>query len=65
MLNLNRERKFATKTRECNLTYALLYHIVDGEDLGSIGKDEIKHITRLFKENRLALDLDYNFIVSS
>ena len=60
VLTLNRVRKFARKAREYKLTYALLFHLADGEELSSTGKDEIKNITRLFKSHRSALDSDYS-----
>ena len=65
VLTLNRVRKFARKAREYKLTYALLFHLADGEELSSTGKDEIEHIKRLFKAHCSALDSDYNIIVSS
>ena len=65
VLTLNRVRKFARKAIEYKLTYALLFHLADGEELSSTGKDEIEHITRLFKAHRSALESDYNFIVSA
>ena len=65
VLTLDRVRKFARKAREYKLTYALLFHLADGEELNSTGKDEIEHITKLFKAHRSAMDADYGFIASS
>ena len=65
VLTLNRVRKFARKAREYKLTYALLFHLADGEELNSTGKDEIEHITKLFKAHRSAMDADYGFISNS
>ena len=65
VLTLNIVHKFARKAREYKLTYTLLFHLADGEELGSTGKDEIEYITRLVKTHRLALDSDCNFIFNS
>ena len=64
VLTLNRMRKFARKAREYKLTYALLFHMADGKD-ASAGKDDIKHIKKLFKVHRSAMDADYSFIASA
>ena len=64
VLTINRLRKFARKTREYKLTYALLFHM-QGRGNGSAGKDEIEHITKHFKAHRSAMDADYSFILNS
>ena len=61
VLTLNRIRKFARKAREYKLTYALIIHLGKGE-LATAGKDQIEHITKLFKAHRSAMDADYSFI---
>ena len=58
VLVVDRVRKFARKTREYKLTYALLFHLADGEELDSTGKYEIENITKLFKAHRYAMDAD-------
>ena len=62
VLTVDRVRKFAKKAREYKLTYALLFHLSDGEELGSIDKDKIEHIIKLFKAHRSAMDADYRLI---
>ena len=52
------------KTREYNLTYAFLIHIVGGEDATMV-KDNIEHIKKLPKVHRLVIDADYGFISST
>lgn len=61
VLTLNRIRKFSRKAREYKLTYALIIHLGKGE-LATAGKDQIEHITKLFKAHRSAMDADYSFI---
>ena len=61
IITINRIRKFARKTREYKLTYALLVYLADGEK-ATAGKDDIEHITKLFKAHRSAMDADYGFI---
>ena len=61
-LTVDRVRKFSRKAREYKLTYALLFHLADGEELGSTDKDKIEHITILFKAHCSAMDADYGFI---
>ena len=43
----------------------LLLYLSDGEELNITGKDEIEHITKLFKAHCSAMDADYGFIASS
>ena len=64
VLTLNRLRKFARKAREYKLTYSLLCHLSDEND-GSAGKDDIEHITKVFKAHRSAMDSDYAFILKA
>ena len=64
VITTNRVRKFARKTREYKLTYTLLIHIA-GREGAKADKDDIKHITNLFKEHRSAMDADYGFIAST
>ena len=64
VLTLNRLRKFARKAREYKLTYSLLFHLSDEND-GSAGKDDIEHITKVFKAHRSAMDSDYAFILKA
>ena len=64
VITKNRVRKFARKTREYKLTYALLIHIAGRKD-ATAGKDDIEHITKLFKAHRSAMDADYGFIASA
>ena len=64
VITTNIVRKFARKTREYKLTYTLLIHIAGRKDATS-GKDEIEHITKLFKAHCLAIDTDYGFIASA
>ena len=64
VITINRMRKFARKAREYKLTYALIFHLADDETATS-GKDEIEHITKIFKAHRSAMDADYGFISSS
>ena len=63
VITCNRVLKFARKTREYKLTYALLVYLADGEK-ATAGKDDIEHITKLFKAHRSAMDADYGFISS-
>ena len=64
VITTNRVRKFARKTREYKSTYALLIHIAGGKD-ATARKDDIEHITKLFKAHRSAMDADYGFIASA
>ena len=64
MLTLNRSRKFACKARDYKLTYAFLINKAGGKD-ATAGKNEIEHITKMFKAHRSAMDSDYSFIVNS
>ena len=64
VITINRVRKFARKAREYKLTYSLLIREADGKDT-TASKDEIEHITKLFKVHRSAIDADYKFIASS
>ncbi len=62
MLTVDRVRTFSRKAREYKLTLALLFHLADGEELGSTDKDNIEHITKLFKAHRSAMDADHGFM---
>ena len=64
VITVNRSQKFARKAREYKLTYAFIVDLADGKD-ATAGKDEIEHITRMFKVHRLAMDADYGFISRS
>ena len=64
VVTIDRIRKFARKAREYKLTYSLLIHEADGKDATAM-KDEIEHITKLFKVHRSAMDSDYQFIAKS
>jgi hypothetical protein len=64
ILTLNRMRKFARKARDYKLTYAFLIDRAGGND-ATAAKDEIEHITKMFKAHRSAMDADYSFIVNS
>jgi hypothetical protein len=64
ILTINRMRKFARKARDYKLTYAFLIDQAGGKD-ASAAKDEIEHITKMFKAHRSAMDADYSFIVNS
>ena len=57
VVTIDRIRKFARKAREYKLTYSLLIHEADGKDATAM-KDEIEHITKLFKVHRSAIDSD-------
>ena len=65
VLTLNRVRKFARKSKEYKLTYAFILHLADEEELNITRKDEIEHITKLFKSHCSMLDADFDFIASS
>ena len=62
MITTNRIRKFARKAREYKLTYSLVFYQGEDNAIASKGKDEIGHITKLFKAHRSAMDSDYGFI---
>ena len=64
VITVDRSRKFARKAREYKLTYALIVDLANGTD-ATAGKDEIEHITRMFKAHRSAMDADYGFISRS
>ena len=64
VITINRVRKFARKAREYKLTYSLLIHNAGGED-ATATKNEIEHITKLFKVHRSAIDSDYRFITKA
>ena len=64
VITVNRSRKFARKAREYKLTYSLLIHNAGGED-ATATKNEIEHITKLFKVHRSAIDSDYLFITKA
>ena len=64
VITIDRVRKFARKTREYKLTYSLLVHLAKGND-ATAGKDDIEHITKMFKAHRSAIDADYSFILNS
>ena len=57
-------RKFVRKAQEYKLTYALIFHLADDKD-GSVGKDDVEHITKAFKAPRSAMDADYAFIANA
>ena len=61
----DRIRKFARKAREYKLTYALIFYMENEDSNGTKGKDDIEHITKLFKAHRSAMDADYGFISNS
>ena len=65
VLTLNRIRKFVRKARECKLTYALIFYLADNNETATTGKDEIEHITKLFKAHISAIDSDYGFITGA
>ena len=62
VITTNRIRKSARKAREYKLTYALIFYLGEDNEIASKGKDEIEHITKLFKAHRSAMDSDYGFI---
>ena len=62
VITTNRIRKFARKAREYKLTYSLVFYQGEDNEIASKGKDEIEHITKLFKAHRSAMDSDYGFI---
>ena len=64
VITIDRIRKFAHKAREYKLAYSLLIHEADGKDATAM-KDEIEHITKLFKVHRSAMDSDYQFIAKA
>ena len=64
IITINRIRKFARKTREYKLTYALINQMSEGKDKSS-GKDEIEHLTKMSKAHRSAMDADYGFIAAA
>ena len=64
VLTINRMRKFSRKAVEYRLTYALVCHLSD-DSTATSGKDEIKHITKIFKAHRSEMDADYGFISHS
>ena len=61
---VNIVRKFARKTREYKLTYVLINQMVEGKDRSN-NKDEIEHLTKMFKAHRSAMDADYGFIAAA
>ena len=61
VLALNRLRKFVRKARKYKLTYLLLFHLTYGDNRNA-GKDDIDHITKVFKAHRSAMDSDCTFI---
>ena len=65
VITTNRIRKFARKAREYKLTYALIFYLGEDNEIASKGKDEIEHITKLFKAHRSAMDSDYGFIAGA
>ena len=64
IITVNRVRKFARKTREYKLTYALINQMAEGKDRSS-EKDEIEHRSKMFKIHRSPMDEDYGFIASA
>ena len=48
VITINRILKFARKTREYKLAYALIGQMAEGKDKSS-GKNEIEHLTKIFK----------------
>ena len=64
MITTNRICKFARKTQEYKLTYSLVFQMLDGEDV-SAGKDDVEHITKLFKVHCSTMDTDHTFIVNA
>jgi hypothetical protein len=64
VLTINQIRKFARTARDYKLTYSYLVELADGEDASAV-KGRIKHLTKLFKQHRLALDADYKFIATA
>ena len=65
VLTVDKVRKFARKAREYKLTSALLFHLANGEELGSTNKDDIEHIAKLFKTHRSEMDADHGLISNS
>ena len=61
---INRSRKFARKAREYKLTYSMMVYLKEGGDIAA-AKDDIEHITKLFKVHRSAMDADYAFIIKA
>ena len=59
------DHKFSRKAREYKLTYALMIYVGEDNETASKGKDEIKHITKLFKARKSAMDSDYGFIAGA
>lgn len=55
VLIINRIRKFASKSRELKLTYALLFHYIRESDDARAGKDTIEHVINVFKAHRSAM----------
>jgi hypothetical protein len=64
LITVNRIRKFARKARDYKLTYAYLSAMAKSDD-ASAAKERIEHITKLFKQHRLALDANYAFIANA
>jgi hypothetical protein len=64
VLTLNRLWKFAQKARNYKLTHTFLINRTGGNDASS-AKDEIEHITKMFKAHRSAMDADYLFIANA
>ena len=48
MLTTSRIRKLVRNARDYKLTYALIFHLSDVEDV-TTGKNDIEHTTRAFK----------------
>ena len=62
VLTTDRIRKFDRKAREYKLTYALIFYMRGKDSNGIKGKDDIEHITKLFKAHQSAMGADYGFI---
>ena len=62
VITRDRVFKFTRKARKYKISYLTLVHEADGAD-ATAAKDNIAHITKLFKVHRSAMDADYLFIV--
>ena len=64
VITTNRVRKFSRKAREYKLTYSLLASL-GNDNRATALKSDIKHITKVFKAHRSAIDSNHGFIVNS